>query len=29
MNNAGDANIPAAYTADDLRDTAINKQQCK
>lgn len=29
MTNAGDANIPAAYTADDLRDSAINKQQCK
>ncbi|HWV06356.1 hypothetical protein [Ralstonia sp.] len=29
MTGAGDPNVPALYTAADLNDVSINKQQCK
>ncbi len=29
MDNAGDANLPAAYTAENLKAISIKKQQCK
>lgn len=29
MNNAGDLNVPPAYTDNDLKSISIKKQQCK